>query len=94
MSAHKYDKKRRTLVPSFPGHYWARWKIKDPGTAEEDDPPGGQWEVVQVFANCIDPEDDEYLMVAVPGVERSQSVENFHWGTRVPEPREATPNEN
>ena len=54
------------MTPTGPGHYWARWRIKDPGTAEENDPPGGQWEVVQVVINCIDPTDDEYIMVAVP----------------------------
>lgn len=74
------------MKPKKAGHYWARWKIKSPGTAEEDDPPSGQWEVVQVFENCIDETDDEYLMVAVAGVERSQSLENFFWGERVPEP--------
>lgn len=73
-------------APKEPGHYWARWRIKSPGTAEEDDPPSAQWEVVQVFENCIDQSDDEYLMVAVAGVERSQSVENFFWGERVVPP--------
>ena len=80
-------------LPDKAGHYWARWKIKNPGTAEEDDPPSGQWEVVQVFENCIDPDDGEYLMVAVAGVERSQSVENFHWGERVQEPSYAKPDD-
>lgn len=80
------DITERAKQPKTPGHYWARWRIKSPGTAEEDDPPGGQWEVVQVFENCIDETDPEYLMVSVAGVERSQSVENFHWGNRVQEP--------
>lgn len=79
--------------PRGPGHYWARWRIKSPGTAEEDDPPSGSWEVVQVFVNCIDEDDDEWLMVAVPGVERSQDVENFYWGQRVQEPVGATDGE-
>lgn len=74
------------MQPTEPGHYWAKWKIKSPGTAEEHDPPGGEWEVVQVFQNCIDEDSDEYVMVSVAGVERSQSVENFFWGDRVPEP--------
>lgn len=78
------------MTPKKAGHYWARWKIKSPGTAEEDDPPSGQWEVVQVFENCIDETDDEYLAVAVAGVERSQSLENFFWGERVPEPAGAS----
>lgn len=74
------------MAPKEPGHYWARWKIKAEGTADEDDPPSGGWEVVQVFVNCIDPEDDEFLMVAVPGVERAQSIENFFWGDAVHRP--------
>lgn len=76
-------------TPTKPGHYWARWRIKSPGTAEEDDPPSAQWEVVQVFENCIDPNDDEYLMVAVAGVERSQAIENFFWGDLVVPPNYA-----
>lgn len=76
----------KRMKPTGPGHYWARWRIKDAGTAEEDDPPQGNWEVVQVFVNCIDPDDEEYLMVAVPGVERSQSIDNFFWGELVPRP--------
>lgn len=67
-------------LPTTPGHYWARWRIKSPGTAEEDDAPSGMWEIVQVFQNCIDETDDEWLMVAVPGVERSQSIQDFFWG--------------
>lgn len=70
-------------IPKAPGFYWARWKIKDPGTAEEDDPPSGEWEVMHVVENCIDPDDDEYLMAMVPGVEKWQSLENFIWGTEV-----------
>lgn len=69
------------IVPSKPGFYWAKWKIKDPGTAEENDPPNGDhWEVVDVYVNCINPDDDEYLMAMVPGVEKAQSLENFFWG--------------
>lgn len=78
------------MAPKKPGHYWAKWKIKAPGTAEEDDPPGGEWEVVQVFRNCIDEDDPEHLMVSVAGVARSQALENFFWGQRVPEPAGVT----
>lgn len=71
----------RRHPPQLPGFYWAKWKIKSPGTAEEDDAPWGQnWEVVDVFANCIDPEDDEYLMVHVSGVAKAQALDNFFWG--------------
>lgn len=81
------------MTPTNPGHYWARWRIKSPGTAEEDDPPSAQWEVVQVFENCIDDTDYQYLRVAVAGVERSQDIENFHWGERVPEPPYVKPDD-
>ena len=60
--------------------------LKSPGTAEEDDPPSAQWEVVQVFENCIDETSDEYLMVAVAGVAKAQAIENFYWGDRVQAP--------
>lgn len=68
-------------------------KTETAGTAEEDEPPSGCWEVVQVFQNCIDEDDDEHLMVAVAGVECSQSIENFFWGARVPEPHGAVSGE-
>lgn len=74
------------MKPTRTGHYWARWKIKSPGTAEEEDPPDGRWEVVQVFENCIDPDNDEHLAVHVAGVERVQHLDNFLWGERVAEP--------
>ena len=68
-------------APKEAGFYWAKWKIADDGTKEGDElTPSDGWEVVEVFVNCIDETDDEYLMVFVPGVERCQSVQNFFWG--------------
>jgi hypothetical protein len=68
------------MLPKVDGHYWAKWKIKSPGTAEEHKSPLGNWEIVQVFLNCIDKDDPEHFAVQVAGVERSQSLENFFWG--------------
>lgn len=58
-----------------------------PGTADEEEfTPCKKYEVVEVFENCIDKDDPEYLMVAVTGVARSQSIENFFWGPGPLEP--------
>lgn len=68
-------------APKIAGHYWAKWRIANDGTREGDElTPSDKWEVMQVFENCLDRSDAEFLMVAVPGVERSQSIENFVWG--------------
>ncbi len=68
-------------APKQAGHYWAKWRIANDGTREGDElTPSDKWEVVEVFENCLDRENDEFLMVSVPGVERSQSLENFVWG--------------
>jgi hypothetical protein len=70
-----------TDAPKKAGHYWAKWRIANDGTREGDElTPSDTWEVVQVFENCLDHTDDEFLAVHVPGVERSQSLENFVWG--------------
>jgi len=74
------------LIPFREGFYWGQWRIKDEGTADENDPPGKEWEVMHVVENCIDETDDEYLMVMVPGVGKWQSVENFIWGDPVAKP--------
>lgn len=70
--------------PTKPGFYWARWHTKAPGTADMLENPSGTLEVVDVFVNCVDPDDDEYLRVHVPGVGRGQPVENFTWIAEVP----------
>jgi hypothetical protein len=86
--AYKYDKERKTLVPRTAGFYWAKWRIKDEGTVDENESPGDEWEVMHVVTNCIDEDDPEYLMVMVPGVAKWQSIENFVWGLPVPAQRD------
>ena len=75
----RFEEKAREL-PNAEGFWWAKWRIKSPGTAEENDPPGNEWEVMHVVENTLDKTDEEHLMVMVPGVEKWQSLENFHWG--------------
>jgi hypothetical protein len=73
------------MIPTQPGHYWAKWRIADDGTREGDElTPSDQWEVVQVVKNGGDPDGPEFLMVSVPGVEQSQLRENFFWGDLTP----------
>jgi len=71
-------------TPTKPGFYWAKWRVADqddPMTAEyESYLPCSNWEVMDVFENCADETDPEYLRVHVPGVSDSQSMENFFWG--------------
>lgn len=68
-------------TPTKPGFYWAKWKIAENGTKDEHDfRPLHNWEVVEVFVNCTDESDPEYLRVFVGGVSRTQSIENFYWG--------------
>lgn len=69
-------------TPKGPGHYWAKWRIADDGTPEGDEQtPCDEWEVVQVNENCLDRDDPEHLMVSVPGQSKTQSIENFYWGS-------------
>ena len=72
---------RQIEIPKCAGFYWAKWKIAAEGTREGSElTPSDNWEVMQVFVNCVDPTDDEYLMVSVPGVEQAQSLDSFYWG--------------
>ncbi len=41
------------------------------------------WEIVQVWENGMDPDDEEYLAVSVPGVPVTQWPLDFFWGPRV-----------
>ena len=69
-------------IPKAKGFYWGQWRVKAPGTAEEDDhltAATWEWEVMHVVENCIDETDDEFLMVMVPGVAKWQPLENFFW---------------
>lgn len=70
-------------TPTTPGFYWARWLKADPDTDDNGEGCVGvnaEWEVVEVYENSLDEQDDEYLRVCVCGVARSQSIENFEWG--------------
>lgn len=67
-------------IPKCAGFYWAKWKIAAEGTREGNELTTSNWEVMQVFVNCVDKDDDEYLMVSVPGVEQAQSLDSFYWG--------------
>lgn len=68
-------------TPTKEGFYWAKWKIAEAGTREGDDlTPSDEWEVMHVVENGGDPQDPEYFLVMVPGVEQWQSRENFYWG--------------
>ncbi|MGY4329431.1 hypothetical protein ACVWWG_003848 [Bradyrhizobium sp. LB7.2] len=73
--------------PKTAGHYWAKWRIANDGTRDSAElVPSDHWEVVQVFENRLDCHGDDFLMVNVPGVERSQSIENFICGPGPPPP--------
>jgi hypothetical protein len=69
-------------IPQAPGFYWAQWRIASPGTREAEElTPSFEWEVVEVFKNSIDEDDDEHLMVSVSGVEKGQALDAFVWGS-------------
>lgn len=72
---------RDGMTPKAEGFYWGKWKIRAPGTADEDEPAPNEWEVMHVVENCNDETDPEFLMVEVPGVKEWQPLENFYWGT-------------
>jgi hypothetical protein len=78
------DEKR----PTRPGFYWARWIKPASGTheAEELTFPAKDWEVVDVWINHIDWENDpeEGLCVHIPGVREGQWLDCFEWGPMVP----------
>lgn len=71
------------MMPIKEGYFWAKWRIKAEGTADENEPANGDWEIVQVVENCQDEKDPEHLMVMVLGVEKWQSLENFVWGEAI-----------
>lgn len=75
--------------PTRSGHYWAKWRICDEGTADEDVfTAHNNWEVVHVVENGGDPTEDDYYRVAVTGVAMSQHLDNFVWGPEVVLPKE------
>lgn len=65
--------------PDGPGFYWAKLVRASPGTRDAEDALSVEFEVVDVFVNDFDPASNEHLRVFVPGVERSQSLDNFEW---------------
>lgn len=78
------------MVPKFnrEGFWWAKWLKASPGTDDDGEccDGGTHFEPVEVFANCTDPDSDEPWRVAVMGVRKSQSVENFEWGEPITPP--------
>ncbi len=70
------------MIPKFEreGYWWAKWIKTDPGIRDADENLDGGFEPVEVCANCMDPDSKEQWRVAVLGVEKSQSPENFEWG--------------
>ena len=69
--------------PIGPGFYWAKMIKADPNTRDGEDCLSDRWETVEVVTNSIDPSHREYLMVSVPGIEQSQSIENFEFGPQI-----------
>jgi hypothetical protein len=66
-------------IPIREGFYWAKLKFVDDGT--NFDPEGNHpWEVVNVFENHLNDGEPDQWRVHVPGIEQSQSAENFYWG--------------
>jgi hypothetical protein len=77
-------------LPTAEGFYWGVWRVKAEGTADENEAPGFEWEVMHVIENCIDEADPEFLMVMVPGVQKWQPLQNFIWGDEVCPPQESS----
>ena len=73
---------RDGAIPNHEGFWWGKWRIKAEGTSDPEDTPGNEWEVMHVVENTLDVDDDEHLMVMVPGVEKWQPLENFVWGPK------------
>lgn len=73
-------------IPTKPGWYWAKWQIAAEATRDGDElTPSLRFEVVEVVENACEG-GPEHLMVAVPGVEASQSLDGFFWGAEVTPP--------
>lgn len=71
-------------VPTKAGWYWAKWKIATPSTYEGAElTPSDNWEVVEVWANSVDPNSDEPFGVAITGVRETQWPDQFYWGPQI-----------
>lgn len=69
-------------LPTEEGFYWAKWRIAEENTFKDDEQFNMRyngWEVVEVWQNGINPGEDEFFFASVPGVAKSQPLENFHW---------------
>lgn len=70
----------KSSAPTKPGFYYAKWRICDDGTADEQHfEPHDNIEIVEVFCDDNrDPEEGKWRAF-VPGVALSQNAENFVW---------------
>lgn len=70
--------KPEPTVPQECGFFWGKWRIPEDGTEDED---GfvfvDRWEVFEVF-DAMGEADQDYRAY-VPGVARTQHLENFVW---------------
>lgn len=72
-----------TGKPKTSGFYWAHWNKACAGTRDGDElAPSHEHEIVHVVDALRGT-----LMVMVPGVEKWQPLENFHWGAFIAEER-------
>ena len=70
-----------TISPARAGFYWAKWLIAERETRDAQMlTPSADWEIVWVFENSTDQQQEDFLRVLVIGVEASQSIRNFEWG--------------
>jgi hypothetical protein len=76
------DRILRTTSPTRAGFYWAKWLAAEPETPHAQMlTPSDDWEIVWVFENSTDRQQEDFLRVLVIGVEASQSIRNFEWGS-------------
>lgn len=68
--------------PTRPGHYWAKL-VSPTRMPEGEDWRSVHWETVEVFDNGG--EGRESLKAHVPGIAKSQYLEDFVWGPLIPE---------
>lgn len=77
----------RFPTPTKAGFFWAKL-IHPSRMPEGEDWKSFDWEVVEVFINCLDSDDDEALGVFVGGVSPVQWIPDFVWGPEVIKPKE------
>lgn len=77
-------------TPTKKGWFWA--KLIHPSGIPEgqlvEDYASADWEVVEVFVNCLNEDDPEHLGVFVGGLMHVQWIEDFVWGPEVVRPQE------